>query len=105
MKSVLVDQLPKAVRDDLHRLGLAIRDGRMAKEMTQAALAARLQISPTTVRAAEQGDPRVAAGILVSILWALGVGPIANVVIPHRPEWERSKRLAHRVRPKALDDF
>ena len=78
---------------------------RARRGFTQAELAARLQISSTTVRAAEQGDPRVAVGILVSLLWVLGIGPIAKSLADH-PELQPPIQSKKRVRiQKSLDDF
>lgn len=105
MKSKVIRQLPKPVRDDLYRLGLLVRDGRHAKGLTQGDLAARLQISPTTVRAVEQGDPAVASGILVAILWLLGIGPVASIGLPQIARWAKTRTGRKRVRRKALDDF
>ena len=106
MKSKAVEQAPQKVREDLFHLGQAIKEGRAAKGLTQDQLAARLQISRTTLRAAEQGDPSVKAGILLTLLWALGIGPLASALTPHGADWTvRTGSSRQRVRPKALDDF
>jgi transcriptional regulator with XRE-family HTH domain len=103
MRSRALTQLPKPVADDLTRLGEIIRDARGRRGFTQADLAERLRLSPTTVRAAEQGDPAVAAGILASLLWTLGIGPISSSVAAAHPEARQPKQ---RVRAgKRIDDF
>ena len=103
MRSRALAQLPKPVADDLARLGEIIRDARGRRGLTQADLAERLRLSPTTVRAAEQGDPAVAAGILASLLWTLGIGPISSGVVATHPEARQPKQ---RVRAgKRVDDF
>lgn len=107
MRSRLIAQLPKPVEQDLARLGMLIRESRIARGLTQAALAARLQISPTTVRAAEQGDPAVATGILATILWLLGIGPLSEALAARREVWELpgAKRKRRAPATKAIDDF
>ncbi|MBS0367079.1 MAG: helix-turn-helix domain-containing protein [Proteobacteria bacterium] len=91
---------------DLQHLGQLIRGARARRGFTQAQLADRLRVSPTTVRAAEQGDPKVAAGILISLLWVLGIGPISKALAA-QPELLPGRRPGRqRVRtPKSLDDF
>lgn len=103
MRSRALAQLPKPVSEDLVRLGELIRRARGRRGFTQAELAERLRLSPTTVRAAEQGDPAVAAGIVASLLWTLGIGPISSSVAASHPEATEPKQ---RVRTgKRLDDF
>lgn len=105
MRSKALNQLAKPVGEDLKRLGDLMRSARARRGFTQAELAERLQVSPTTVRAAEQGDPRVAAGILLSLLWVLGIGPIAKSLADH-PALQPALQSKKRVRTqKSLDDF
>lgn len=105
MRSKALDQPPKPVAEDLKRLGDLMRSARARRGFTQAELALRLQVSPTTVRAAEHGDPTVAAGILVSLLWVLGIGPIAKG-LAGQLELQAPLKSKQRVRPqKRLDDF
>lgn len=105
MRSRALNQLAKPVGDDLQRIGELIRGARARRGFTQAELAERLRVSPTTVRAAEQGDPKVAAGILFSLLWVLGIGPISKTLATH-PELQRVPQPKQRVRTqKSLDDF
>jgi transcriptional regulator with XRE-family HTH domain len=105
MRSRALNQLPKPVGDDLHRIGELIRGARARRGFTQAELAERLRVSPTTVRAAEQGDPTVAVGIVVSLLWVLGIGPIGKV-LAGQPELQHAPQSKQRVRTqKGLDDF
>ena len=106
MRSRALSQLAKPVGDDLRRVGELIRDARARRGFTQADLAGRLRVSPTTVRAAEQGDPTVATGILASILWILGVGPISASLASRRAPLEHPAKTKHRVRTqKSIDDF
>jgi transcriptional regulator with XRE-family HTH domain len=105
MRSRALSQLAKPVGDDLRRIGDLIRGARARRGFTQADLAERLRVSPTTVRAAEQGDPKVAAGILVSLLWVLGIGSISKS-LETRSELQHAPQPKQRVRAqKSLDDF
>jgi transcriptional regulator with XRE-family HTH domain len=106
MRSKALDHLTKPVEHDLRRLGTLIREARANRGFTQADLAARLRISPTTVRAAEQGDPSVAAGIVISLLWILGLGPVSANLATEEAKLEQAGAHRKRVRPaKAPDDF
>lgn len=103
MRSRALEQLAKPVAEDLARLGSLIRDARAQRGFTQADLAKRLRVSPTTVRAAEKGDPSVAAGILVGLMWLLGIGPISASLAAMYPPVAQPRQ---RVRTgKKLDDF
>jgi transcriptional regulator with XRE-family HTH domain len=94
------------VGNDLQRLGELIRDARARRGFTQSQLAERLRVSPTTVRAAEQGDPKVAAGILISLLWVLGIGPISKALATQPEPSSARPPGRRRVRTqKSLDDF
>ncbi len=102
MRSRALSQLAAPVVDDLARLGRLIRAARGQRGFTQSDLAGRLGLSPTTVRAAERGDPVVAVGIVVSLLWLLGIGPVSASLAPH-PQILQPRQ---RVKPgRALDDF
>jgi ribosome-binding protein aMBF1 (putative translation factor) len=105
MRSLALSQLPKPVGEDLRRLGQLIRGARARRGFTQNDLAARLRVSPTTVGAAERGDPTVKAGILVSLLWILGMGSVSASLEPQHKDVEHVT-LKQRVRKrKSLDDF
>jgi transcriptional regulator with XRE-family HTH domain len=106
MRSHALNQLPKPVGSDLHHLGQLIRGARGRRGFTQSQLADRLRVSPTTVRAAEQGDPKVAAGILISLLWVLGIGPISKALAAQPEVSSARPPERRRVRTqKSLDDF
>ena len=105
VKSRALTHLPKPVGDDLRQIGQLIRDARARRGFTQNDLADRLRVSPTTVRAAEQGDPSLKVGILVSLLWVLGISPLGKVLAT-LPELQHVPRSRQRVRTQtALDDF
>ncbi len=54
-------------------LGKLINHGRKKRRMTQTDLADRLGITRSTVQRAEQGDPRVAVGIMFEAAAVVGV--------------------------------
>lgn len=108
MRSTALSNTPRPVLDDLQRLGLAIRDSRREKQLTQVDLASRAKLSPTTVKAAERGNPSVAVGILITLLWLVDIGPMSNVLAPHVQRDQgldkSPARKGGRVRPKRADD-
>jgi transcriptional regulator with XRE-family HTH domain len=105
MRSRALTHVPKPVAEDLRRVGTLIREARAQRGFTQEELARRLRISRTTIIAAEQGDPSVTAGILVSLLWVLGIGPV-NANLTSRPRELAHPQSKRRVRTrKSPDDF
>lgn len=105
MRSEGLLEIPKSVEGDLYRLGLAIRNGRRERNMTQTQLAQRAKLSPTTVRSAEKGDPSVSAGVLIKLLWLVGIGPVSNVLIPKMKDWRDLENPEFmRVRSKRVED-
>lgn len=104
MRSRILKQLPKGAREDLLALGESIRLARIARGLTQAAVARRLAISPVTVGAIERGDPHVAIGIWGAILWMLGMSPFASVAEQLRAR-SPATTTRRRARARPLDDF
>ncbi|MDP9139162.1 MAG: helix-turn-helix domain-containing protein [Pseudomonadota bacterium] len=66
------------VTHELKQLGIALRRARLARNESQAVLAKRLGLAERTVRAVEAGDPGVAAGTLVGLLWAVGIEALSK---------------------------
>ena len=100
----LLHTLPVPAAAELVQLGSALRRARVARNESQRALAERLGIAERTLRAVEKGDPKVSAGVLVSLLWAVGLGPLSAPII------EQAMRAAAsgaktRARRKVQDDF
>lgn len=62
-----------SVRRILAELGENIRLARLRRQFSAAVVAARADISPTTLRAIERGDPRVTFGSYVNVLFSLGL--------------------------------
>ncbi|MGQ0572392.1 MAG: hypothetical protein ACT4P5_23030 [Armatimonadota bacterium] len=101
--------LPRPAAEELRKVGMALRAARLARNEPQTVLARRLGIAPRTVRAAERGNPRVGSGVLVSMLWALGLGPVGDDLVSQAT---KSALATGKVRarrssrsPGALDDF
>ncbi len=105
MNSRILKHLPKAARQDLVALGQGVRLARIARGLTQEAVASRLEISPTTVGAIERGDPAVAIGIWSAILWLLGLSPFAALSEQLRARASMTPAARRRAHPKPLDDF
>lgn len=103
----IVTTLPKPAAEELRKIGMALRAARLARNEPQAQLARRLGIVPRTLRAAERGDPRVGSGVLISMLWALGLGPIGDDLVAQATKQVlvTGKIRARRSPSKALDDF
>lgn len=104
----IVATLPQPAAEELRKVGAAVREARLARNEPQAALARRLGIALNTVRAVERGDPRVGSGVLVALLWALGLGPIGDGLLAQatRSALGTAKVRARRSnRSGALDDF
>ena len=100
----LIHTLPAPVTEERAQLGSALRRARVARNESQRALAERLGIAERTLRAVEKGDPKVSAGVLVTVLWAVGLGPLSA------PVSEQAMRAAAsdaktRARRKVQDDF
>ena len=103
----IISTLPKPAAEELRKLGLAVRVARLARNEPQVSLASRLGISLNTLRAIERGDPRVGSGALISALWALGLGPIGDILVSQATKSAplAGKKRARGAPSKALDDF
>ena len=105
----IVATLPRPAADELRKIGLALRAARLARNEPQALLARRLGIAPGTIRAAERGDPRLGSGVLISMLWSLGLDPVGDKLLAQatRSALGAGRRRARRSgsADPALDDF
>lgn len=100
----LIQTLPAPAADELVRLGVALRRVRVARNESQRALAQRMGIAERTLRAVEQGDPRVSAGVLITLLWSVGLGPL-SAPISEQAALVAARGANTRSRRKAHDDF
>jgi transcriptional regulator with XRE-family HTH domain len=57
--------------DSLTRLGARLREARIARHDAQSVFAERIGASVRTVRAMENGDPKVAIGYWIAAFWVL----------------------------------
>lgn len=62
-----------AQRRQLRELGMRLRLARRRRRMTQSELAARVGVSPPTIRKLETGDPTTSLATLIRALKVLGL--------------------------------
>src|SRR3546814_12612642 len=88
--------LDRASLDALAGLGARIRAARTNLGWTRDALADRILCSRATLQRMEQGDPRVAIGVVIAAGEAVGVAVIAEpdapTITPIRPPRARRRR-------------
>ncbi|MDZ4259799.1 MAG: helix-turn-helix domain-containing protein [Gemmatimonadales bacterium] len=103
--------LPSAAVSIIRRLGRSIRVARLRRRWTQALLAEKVGVSTPTIQNLERGKPGVSLGVLVTVLWALGLeDALAPLMDPAEDQTGAALGLAqlgHRVRrtQKIDDDF
>jgi DNA-binding XRE family transcriptional regulator len=100
--------LPFEVRQTIAKLGENLRVARIRRQMTMEEVAVAAQISSKTLYALEKGGPGVSLGVVVSVLWALGLlETMAAVANPDNDEHGRileAARRPNRVRPATSTD-
>lgn len=64
---------PSKAKEALAQLGEQIRMARKRRQWTIAELAKKIDVSAPTIMALEKGEPTVSVGVLVSVLWTLGL--------------------------------
>lgn len=99
--------LHSAVRDDLVRLGRALKARRVERGLTQQQLAERLGIAVRTLRAIESGSDTVNIGIVASAMMMLDLGSLTALIQQQTPQLlssTRSRVSAGKTRPD-YDDF
>ena len=86
---------------------MALRAARLARNEPQAQLARRLGIALRTLRAAEQGNPRVGSGVMIAMIWALGLGPVGDGLLAQasKAALATGKVRARRSAERRLDEF
>ncbi len=67
----MTDGLPAAVTEALRIAGANVRAVRRSRKITMRQLAARMFVTPATLRKVERGDPTVTAGNFAAAFWAL----------------------------------
>jgi transcriptional regulator with XRE-family HTH domain len=64
---------PSKAKEALAQLGEQIRMARKRRQWTIAELAKKIDVSAPTIMALEKGESTVSVGVLVSVLWTLGL--------------------------------
>lgn len=107
MTSDINKTLHPAVRDDLARLGRALKARRIERGLTQQQLAERLGIAERTWRAVESGADTVNIGIVASGMMMLDIGPLTQLIQLQAPSLLTSTRarVSSRGTRPAPDDF
>lgn len=103
-RSRLLQTLPLPVTSELIQLGIALRRARVARNESQRALATRLGIAERTLRDAEKGDPTISSGVLITLLWAVGLGPLSTPLSDQAARAAASSANT-RARRKVQDNF
>ena len=81
-KHLLGDQVPSLVAERLRTWGICIKTLRLAQKLRVHDLCARIDVTHTTLRRLEQGDPGASAGLYLSALMVLGAIDIAAPPLP-----------------------
>lgn len=85
--------LTKDALDKLTILGENIRQARIARQFSQAALAARSLMSKATYVSVENGDPSASIGAYMAVLDILDLlDGLQNIAAPHKDEIGRRYR-------------
>lgn len=92
---------PSKAKEALKQLGEQIRIARKRRQWTIAELAKKIDVSSPTIIALEKGVPTVSIGVLVSILWTLGLETeLRNLANPSDTDGIKlmNSRLPKRIR-------
>ena len=96
-----VTSLPAASVAHLERLGGRIRIARKRRGLSAQALAEKVGVFRKTIEALEAGKPGVSVGVLVTVLWVLGLD--AGLVALADPDTDtHGKALEAARRPKRV---
>jgi transcriptional regulator with XRE-family HTH domain len=99
IKKTMISNESKIV---LGQLGQQLLARRLERNERQADFAARLGVSIPTLRKLEQGDPTVAIGTWVDVVWLLGRLDRLAEVLAAKPslfdQWEKQNRPSVRKR-------
>lgn len=95
------DQLPREVVKHLEELGQRVRTARVRRRMGTEELAQACDISRRTLYRVESGEPGIALGTFMSVLWKLGLlDTVRGVADPDTDE--HGKILEAATRPKRV---
>ena len=101
---------PYEVEQALKRLGANLRIARLRRNLTLAAIAAKIGSGVRAVRAAESGQPGAGAAVYVALLWAYDLlRPFAALADPTQDQeglaLERLRKHAYPARAGLDNDF
>jgi transcriptional regulator with XRE-family HTH domain len=89
---------PRVLRQ-LDELGARIRAARLRRRMTQATLAARVDVSLPTIRKLEKGDPTTSLATMVRALQVLGLEKDIDLIASN-DELGRKLQDIHQIGPR-----
>lgn len=96
-----LSRLPAATAAHLQRLGGRIRIARKRRGLSAEALAEKVGVFRKTIEALEAGKPGVSVGVLVTVLWVLGLD--AGLATLAEPDADtHGKALEAARRPKRV---
>lgn len=90
------DYFPIDCAESLENIGIQVALRRHSMQMRQVDLARKAEISVPTLKKIEAGSPTVEAGILVKVLWQLGL--LHELIHAPRPDAEALRSISGRVR-------
>lgn len=91
--------LPLEVQQAVTELGKRVRIARIRRRMSQDELAAASSIGRRTLYRIETGEPGIALGTLLSVLWKLGLlDSVSGVANPDQDEHGKILEAAQRPR-------
>ena len=94
-------QLPREVMKHLEELGQRVRTARIRRRMSTEELAQACDIGRRTLYRVESGEPGIALGTFMSVLWKLGLlHTVSGVADPDTDE--HGKILEAAARPKRV---
>lgn len=95
------EQLPREVIMQLEELGQRVRTARIRRRMSTEELAQACDIGRRTLYRLENGEPGVAMGTFMSVLWTLGLlDTVSGVANPDSDE--HGKILEAAIRPQRV---
>jgi transcriptional regulator with XRE-family HTH domain len=106
----VVEQLPREVLNRLEELGQRVRTARLRRRMSAEDLAQACGIGRRTLYRIESGEPGIALGTYLSVLWKLGLlDTVGGVADPDTDDHGKILEAAARPRrvraPAADNDF
>lgn len=108
MAQIIAKSLPLEVQQSVQQLGEHIRTARLRRQLSTEELAQACGIGRRTLYRIENGEPGVAVGTLLAVLWKLGLlDTVRAVADPDTDEHGKileAARRPQRVRASAPDN-